>query len=170
LVLDACPVNWSSSYAVDALNRLNNWTATTVFTAGATTTTTTKQCTYAYDQNGNQTDETLETNGAVAKQHHLDWDGLNRLIAVTDVLQAGGTVIFSAEYDARTRRRLTEEGPTTTLFRYDGGDAYQELKNNAPSVFFARGSSQGGGIGGVLYSDRRAAAGLRSDNSHPILC
>jgi len=119
----------TTNYQVDALNRLNNWTASTVFSNGATTTTSTKQCTYAYDNNGNQSDETHVSNGAVSKQHHLHWDGLNRLITVTDVLQAGGTVIFSTEYDARMRRRLTQEGPTTTLFRYDGGDAYQELKN-----------------------------------------
>ena len=55
----------------------------------------------------------------------------------------------------------TTEGGSTTLFRYDGGDCYQELNaaNGSLKVEFVRGSGLGGGIGSILYSDRTAAEG-----------
>ena len=48
------------------------------------------------------------------------------------------------------------EGGSTTLYRYDGGDCYQELNaaNGSLKVEFVRGSGLGGGIGSILYSDR----------------
>ena len=161
----------TTEYDVDVLNRLMGWTATTVTMIDGITgvpnvpsVPSIVQCQYQYDANGNQIEDTqtLTSNAAtpvVSKRQRFQWDGLNRLIAVTDLLPTSETTIFTAEYDARTRRRLTHEGTTTTQFRYDGGDAYQEHTPQGPTAFFARGSSMGGGIGGILYSDRRSAAG-----------
>ena len=58
-------------------------------------------------------------------------------------------------YDYRTRRLQTTDDGTTTMFRYDGGDSFQELDAaGSLKVEFVRGSGMGGGIGSILYSQR----------------
>jgi len=49
---------------------------------------------------------------------------------------------------------LKRESGNETVFRYDGGNAFQEHRDGAMSVEFVRGTGLGGGIGSILYSDR----------------
>jgi RHS repeat-associated protein len=69
----------------------------------------------------------------------------------------GGATVFTAAYDARTRRTAKTEGASTTTYRYDGGTNFQELQNGAVVTELVRAGGLGGGIGSVLYSDKSMA-------------
>ncbi|HEX8521493.1 MAG TPA: fibronectin type III domain-containing protein, partial [Tepidisphaeraceae bacterium] len=90
----------TTSYTYDALNELKSSVTGNVTTS------------YKYDINGNRS----EKNGAEGVLDYL-YDTSDRLIKV----RRGANTIFTASYDARTRRLSKIEGGTTTLFRYDGG-------------------------------------------------
>ena len=131
----------TTTYAYDALNQLGSSTDGTTLTH------------YYHDLNGNLTNKTV---GATAMTYSHDVN--DRLVSAS----SGGSTVFQATYDYRTRRLTKTEGLTTTYFRYDGGDSFQEViggTNAAIQVDFVRGSGLGGGIGSILYSDRSMAGG-----------
>ena len=137
----------------DDLNRL--LARTTTWLVGLTPASTVT-VSYAYDRNGSRIAETRSG----TPERRLRWDAFDRLIGVDEVDANGQREIFSTRYDARTRRREVTEAGKTTFYRYDGGDCYRETTQaGAATVEFVRGSGMGGGIGSILYSDRRAASG-----------
>ena len=111
----------------------------------------------AYDLNGSRIEKLVGTTGSVVRTVY-QYDTQNRLVGATQ----DGAPVFAATYDYRTRRVAVTEGlapSSPKLFRYDGGDSFQELDGGSLSVEFVRGSGMGGGIGSILYSDRSNAAG-----------
>ncbi|HEX8521969.1 MAG TPA: RHS repeat-associated core domain-containing protein, partial [Tepidisphaeraceae bacterium] len=88
------------------------------------------------------------------------YDTSDRLIKV----RRGANTIFTASYDARTRRLSKIEGGTTTLFRYDGGTNFEELDGSAQVMKqLVRAGGLGGGIGSILYTDETMA-----QHPHPV--
>jgi RHS repeat-associated protein len=133
------------SYQCDRLNRL--LTSTSTAPGGPVQITS-----YGYDLNGNQTTQSIPGFPPLAMQ----WDVHNRLVGGNAL---GVTAGAAARYDYRTRRQSKAAGSQVTFFRYDQGDAFQELRASAMQVEFVRGSGMGGGIGSILYSDRTMAGG-----------
>ena len=120
---------------------------------------------YQYDLNGNRElkTETDNQNGSVVVDHTYNYDRENRLKSVED--PAGD--IFTASYDYRTRRVTKAEGTSAaqntlkaTTYIYDGGVTCQETEDvNGTEMLvkqYIRGNGMGGGIGSVLYMERRA--------------
>ncbi len=72
--------------------------------------------------------------------------------------------IFTAAYDARTRRIAKTENDKTMRYRYDGGTSFQDVGtnqyNNEYYVELIRAGGLGGGIGSVLYSYNEDETGL----------
>jgi len=130
-------------YSYDVLNQLNEVTLD-----GAL------HNRYTYDLNGNRaTKEPLGLAGGPTQVYN--WDVSDRLTTVAQATGGGAqSVLFEAGYDYRTRRVLKRESGNETVFRYDGGNAFQEHRDGAMSVEFVRGTGLGGGIGSILYSDR----------------
>jgi len=130
-------------YSYDVLNQLNEVTLD-----GAL------HNRYTYDLNGNRaTKEPLGPAGGPTQVYN--WDVSDRLTSVAQATTGGAqSVLFEAGYDYRTRRVLKRESGNETVFRYDGGNAFQEHRDGAMSVEFVRGTGLGGGIGSILYSDR----------------
>ncbi|HEX8523216.1 MAG TPA: RHS repeat-associated core domain-containing protein, partial [Tepidisphaeraceae bacterium] len=127
----------STSYTYDALNELKSSVTGNVTTS------------YKYDINGNRS----EKNGAEGVLDYL-YDTSDRLIKV----RRGANTIFTASYDARTRRLSKIEGGTTTLFRYDGGTSFEELDGSRQILKqLVRAGGLGGGIGSILYTDETMA-------------
>ena len=137
------PLPPSETYHYDALNELTSSTDST----GTTT--------YSYDLNGNRTGKLTPD----SKQTTYVFDTSDRLIEVDD----DGTRIFTAAYDAQTRRLYKAESsgggsPTETVFRYDGGTNFQELETLGDvTTELVRAGGEGGGVGSVLYSDKSVA-------------
>lgn len=129
-----------TDYVCDRLNRLRS------SVQGGVTTT------YNYDNNGNQTSQQVGTQPALS----FVYDVHNRLVAGTVFGVTAGTVM---RYDYRMRRQTKLNATTTTFYRYDLGDCFQEYQSTAMKVEFVRGSGMGGGIGSILYSDRTMAGG-----------
>src|SRR5439155_6542874 len=121
------------------------------------------QVDYNYDPNGNRTEKDVHISGVSNHSTTYAYDTSNRLIsASSDTVGA----IFHAAYDARTRRLYKDDGSPWeyTLFRYDGGTNFQELRergNYWPEVItdLVRAGGLGGGIGSILYSDGTMAEG-----------
>jgi RHS repeat-associated protein len=139
------PITTVTTYVCDPLNRLRSSTQTVNGSAPAATQ-------YAYDLNGNQISQTILGRPAIT----MIWDTHNRLIGGTVM---GITAGAAATYDYRTRRQTKAIATAVTFYRYDQGDAFQELQASAMKVEFIRGSGMGGGIGSILYSDRTMAGG-----------
>jgi RHS repeat-associated protein len=119
-------------------------------TTGLTTTT------YTHDKNGNRVGKNPA--GTVGDTSYT-YDVSDRLVSV----DVDSDEVFSAAYDARTRRLAKTEGatPATTLFRYDAGTNFQELQDldsdgqsDDLATELIRAGGLGGGIGSVLYSDQ----------------
>ena len=111
------------------------------------------------------------------------WDTLNRLVRVTHPESNGTLKSYRYDYDYRVRRVLRQEGAETTLLMFSGGTSVAELglatsdfarwqsgvynhqaqaMQPAPATFtlaksFVRGSDMGGGVGGLLYSEKQTA-------------
>ena len=101
---------------------------------------------YTYDSNGNRASKTANS----ATQTYT-YDRENRLVLVSD----GTSNIFTAVYDYRTRRMDVVENGVETKYVYDGGDCAQEWNaDGSLKTKFVRGTSLGGGIGGVLYDEK----------------
>ena len=80
------------------------------------------------------------------------YDMESRLVSVAD---SNNAVVFNAVYDYRSRRISCGESGILTKYLYDGGDSVQELNSDGSlKKQFIRGTSLGGGIGGILYSDK----------------
>ena len=121
------------------------------------------QIDYGYDGNGNRITKHVNVFGGSARDTTYTYDVCNRLTSVIN--ETAGETIFTAAYDARTRRIAKTEGgdllsssATKTLFRYDGGTNFQELMNDAGSgkpliTELIRAGGLGGGIGSILYTD-----------------
>ncbi|HEX8521953.1 MAG TPA: RHS repeat-associated core domain-containing protein, partial [Tepidisphaeraceae bacterium] len=72
--------------------------------------------------------------------------------------------MFTASYDARTRRLSKIEGNTTTLFRYDGATSFEELDGSRQILKqLMRAGGLGGSIGSILYTDETMA-----QHPHPV--
>ncbi len=111
------------------------------------------------------------------------WDTLNHLVRVTHPESNGTLKSYRYDYDCRVRRVLRQEGAETTLLMFSGGTSVAELglatsdfarwqsgvynhqaqaMQPAPATFtlaksFVRGSDMGGGVGGLLYSEKQTA-------------
>lgn len=130
----------SISSRYDSLNRL-----LTATKDGLTTT-------YGYDLNGNRLSKSIDGGATTA----YVFDTSDRLL----VTSVNAATVFSATYDYRTRRQTTTEAGATTFFRYDGGEAFQEVTGGTTpglQVEWIRGSGLGGGIGSILYAVRPTA-------------
>ena len=118
--------------------------------------------TFTYDLNGNLT----LASAAGGKSDQLTWDTFNRLTQVKWVNGASNAVSFTATYDHRGRRQFRMANPLSTgsspnrYFRYLEGVTLEERESSGTKVEFVRAHDLGGGIGGVLYSDRTMAAGI----------
>ena len=84
--------------------------------------------------------------------------------AATEIrFHLGATDVYEYTYDYRSRRVMRVEPDLTTSLVFSGGVSVQEFASDtiqpgvAPEVEFIRGSSVGGGIGGLLYSERDGA-------------
>ena len=118
---------------------------------------------YDYDDNGNRKlKKEYDAQYTVLVDHTYHYDQENRLISVED--SAGD--IFKASYDYRTRRVTKDEGSSsaqnnlkTTKYIYDGGVTCQETEdvNGTETLVkqYIRGNGMGGGIGSVLYMERK---------------
>ena len=116
---------------------------------------------YVYDVNGSRVAK-IKTSWArenisadfveTSKETEYNYDVNDRLVSV----EIDGSLIFETTYDYRTRRLTKTENGETTYFRYDGGDCFQELESGTTNinVEFVRAGGLGGGIGGIVYSDR----------------
>ena len=161
------PAGITATYTYDNLNELTSLNNGNSFS-------------YLYDLNGNRTNVT-ETGSLLSNAGTYGWgtstnsyiyDAHNRLTNCTLFVQTTPCVLhsgkncqtnttvsqFYASYDYRTRRLSKNEG-TPICFTYSGGDCIQEWSGEAVNQFtvnaeYVRGRSQGGGIGGILYSDR----------------
>jgi YD repeat-containing protein len=141
-------VTTQTQYSYDGTNQLTQFIVST--NVGSTQ--------YTYDANGNTTSATVNQGGGIVETTYYFYDVAGRLVRAEDNL---GATIFSAYYDARTRRLGTTEGGVTTVFRYDGGTSFQELREVNPNpglkvvAELVRAGGMGGGIGSILYRDRR---------------
>src|SRR5439155_14231935 len=112
--LDTYPTTTRSVY--DDRNRQISSTATRSYTPTVTNT-------FSYDANGNRSEKDVNVAGVSDVATIYTYDVSNRLKSAT----VDGVQVFSALYDARTRRVAKTETGTTTEFRYDGGTNSQEL-------------------------------------------
>lgn len=161
------PAPKASTYAYNAMNQLTGFV-----------TTGEAPVSYTYDSSGNRTSRTQGT-----KVDTYTWDTLNRLVRVTHPESNGTLKSYRYDYDYRVRRVLRQEGAETTLLMFSGGTSVAELglatsdfarwqsgvynhqaqaMQPAPATFtlaksFVRGSDMGGGVGGLLYSEKQTA-------------
>ena len=126
-----------TSYSYNSRNQL------TSFTEGSSRTVS-----YTYDNNGNRLTRTEGINTDT-----LTWDNENRLIALAKT-SLGGSGTYGWGYDYRTRRVELAYNATVTKAVFSGGTEVREFENGLPSVDYVRGSDWGGGVGGILYTER----------------
>jgi RHS repeat-associated protein len=128
-------------YEYDDLNRL-----TALVDGGARTE-------FVYDLNGNL----LERRATGSAPVLYSWDVANRLVGAD--VDGDGNRDFSAEYDYRSRRESTREGAEERRYGYLEGDCIQESGPQGLETEFVLGPGMGGGVGGILYADRRPGGG-----------
>lgn len=134
---------------------------------------------YAYDANGNREAKVEQSPALPAKTTTYTWDEENRL---TQVSKDGRAHQYA--YDYRTRRvwrgepqGATGSQRTSTAITFIGGLGAAEYEGGAtcqpaapagePLVAYTRGPDMGGGVGGLLYTLRRAgSAGLEPEVRH----
>ncbi|PTX94067.1 type IV secretion protein Rhs [Spartobacteria bacterium LR76] len=126
-----------TSYSYNSRNQL------TSFTEGSSRTVS-----YTYDNNGNRLTRTEGINTDT-----FTWDNENRLIALAKT-SLGGSGTYGWGYDYRTRRVELAYNATVTKAVFSGGTEVREFENGLPSVDYVRGSDWGGGVGGILYTER----------------
>ncbi|PTX94068.1 type IV secretion protein Rhs [Spartobacteria bacterium LR76] len=126
-----------ASYSYNSRNQL------TSFTEGSSRTVS-----YTYDDNGNRLTRTEGINTDT-----FTWDNENRLIALAKA-SLGGSGTYGWGYDYRTRRVELAYNTTVTKAVFSGGTEVREFENGLPSVDYVRGSDWGGGVGGILYTER----------------
>ena len=126
-----------TSYSYNSRNQL------TSFTEGSSRTVS-----YTYDDNGNRQTRTEGLNTDT-----FTWDNENRLIALAKT-SLGGSGTYGWGYDYRTRRVELAYNATVTKAVFSGGTEVREFENGLPSVDYVRGSDWGGGVGGILYTER----------------
>ena len=102
--------------------------------------------TYTRDLNGNR-----ETRTAGGTTTLYTWDTQDRLVRASE----GGSPVFAAKYDYRTRRVLKSE-TEETYYVHDGGLTLQEVRlpSERPLVTYIHGIDMGGGVGAMLYGER----------------
>jgi RHS repeat-associated protein len=155
------------TYTHNEANQLVSWTKRDV--AG---TTELKSATLTYDGNGNRASQTVTgtpdagndmqpPNAAIGTTTYT-WDLSNRLMGVT--LPNGNS--YGYQYDYRGRRVSIVEGgsigsPKYTAVSFSGGLSVAEWEapvggslGPVATVEYQRGPDMGGGIGGLLYSNR----------------
>ncbi|MEN3943019.1 RHS repeat-associated core domain-containing protein [Prosthecobacter sp. SYSU 5D2] len=132
-----------------------------------------RQATLIYDDAGNRASQAI-TGGAASialapaeaatgtTTYH--WDAQDRLVTVNT--PDGGEHHYA--YDYRTRRIATQETPATgpaknravvfsggvSLAEYEGSTPVTVTPSLQPTVHYLRGPDMGGGVGGMLYSQR----------------
>lgn len=140
-------------YSHNNLNQLTGFTKT-----GA------EAVSYTYDTNGNR-----QTRTQGAQTDTYTWDVENRLVQIA---HAATAKTYRYGYDHRTRRVIRQEGAETALVQHAGGTSFAEwtlptgavlpatygssgsLGTATLSKVFIRGSDMGGGVGGLLYSEK----------------
>lgn len=133
-----------TNYGYNTLNQL------TSATTGSTVVN------YGYDNNGNRTSQS-----GGGKAVTLAFDCENRLI---DYQDSTSGLKIGYTYDYRTRRvdayqyggTVPAGNVANTKFVFSGGTSVAEypVDGSTPLVSYIRGSDEGGGIGGILYSVR----------------
>ena len=127
--------------------------------AVANTTTT-----HTYDARGNRIQTTKTSTGSTPQTTSLAWDDEGHLESVT----LPNRDRHSYRYDHRIRRIQSSQTGTlnkTTDYSYCGGlvtSQYESLglanRPTLPTVTYTRGPDLGGGVGGLLYSQRPAGS------------
>jgi len=109
-----------------------------------------KSVTYGYDFNGNRVSRTSA--GVI---NVYSYDGENRLTGVTTGSDGKD---YAYSYDYRSRRVERVENGLSTKVIFSGGLSIQEYSTiSSPAarlVEYIRGHEMGGGVGGILYSNR----------------
>ncbi len=138
----------ATTYAYNRLNQVTGYTDTTG-----------RSVTFGYDGDGNRTSR---TEGGLLT-HTYAWNSDHRLSGVVK-LAAGvnPSASYAYAYDHRARRIARTEpnagnAPETTTVSFAGGLSVLETKAGAPTLDLVRGPDQGGGVGGLLYSQRTEA-------------
>lgn len=154
------------SYSFNSLNQLT----------GTSFSDSTPAISFEYDANGNRTSR---VQNAVRTDYSYDFEnrlsavrlgGVSKTVNIYPVMGATygtpaqvryfltGGVLHEYTYDYRTRRVKRVEDGVTTKVVFSGGTSVSEMTGAAtassPTVEFIRGNDMGGGVGGLLYSDR----------------
>ncbi|MBB5352681.1 RHS repeat-associated protein [Haloferula luteola] len=115
---------------------------------------------YTYDPNGNRVAKYDQPGVGFSPVEEYQYDSLNRLTLVEDHVQSQD---FQYRYDHRSRRverNQIPDGGASEMVRLSflGGTSVQEYFDGVtqPTVEQIRGSDWGGGVGGILYTYRRA--------------
>lgn len=123
-------------------NKLNQLQAVT-YTVGGT------NVTFSYDKDGNRYQE---TRGGQTNTFLYDYQ--NRLVQLTRNISPG-TGTYYYDYDYRTRRVKRQEPSATNYVTFTGGvSAIEFTAGGSTVVEYVRGRDMGGGVGGVLFSQR----------------
>ncbi|MEM1158968.1 MAG: TIGR02594 family protein [Verrucomicrobiota bacterium] len=136
----------TTSYTFNALNQM--------LTANDTAVTRS----YTYDSNGNRASRSETRSPDPVKVDTYTYDMENRLVGLVKA-SPGGEGTYAYTYDYRTRRVERSEasaGGSAARIVFSGGTSVQEYALGAsnPDVEYIRGSDYGGGVGGILYTDR----------------
>jgi len=113
---------------------------------------------FSYDANGNR-----KTRTCAGVTDSYSYDAENRL---TNLSKGDGNV-YAYMYDYRTRRVERVENETSTRVVFSGGVSVKEYENGAtaPKVEYIRGHDMGGGVGGLLYTNRQGTLSFDHYNS-----
>ncbi len=132
-----------------------------------------------YDSRGNRIIRNQKNSGGTTTHYtHYQYDHDNRLVTLAQwnsqpTLENGEPKTdtngnytttpanaYSYLHDYRTRRVTRTENGLTTKVSYLGGTSAQEYEGTTLKVEYIRGADLGGGIGGILYTDR-AGTGIK---------
>ena len=115
---------------------------------------------FTYDNNGNRLTRTC---GGLTDTYAYDLE--NRLTSLT---KADNTS-YVYTYDYRTRRieriESNPEKSTDTQILFSGGVSVKEFEGGFPTVEYIRGHEMGGGVGGILYTNRSGKLSFDHYNS-----
>lgn len=167
-ITDGAAPSVTATYAYNSLNQLT----------GVTFSDSTPAISFGYDADGNRISRSQGSDhtaygydmenrltsarlGTVAKKVNISpvmGTTLGAPAQVTYYVVTGSGTLHEYSYDYRTRRvKRIEDGETTKIV-FSSGTSVLEMTGNAtpstPTVEFVRGVDMGGGVGGLLYTDR----------------
>jgi len=133
------------TYVPNALNQLSSFFDTANYSVS-----------FTYDNNGNR-----HTRSSGGLTDTYGYDGENRLTS----LAQGNANNYAYTYDYRTRRLQRVENGVVTNVVFSGGVSVKEFQGNANTVEYIRGHEMGGGVGGLLYTNRSGVLSFDHYNS-----